>query len=847
MCKPYLTCLFLVSCISISNAQSLPEKTEDIKSPVLINKITTPTSDSQTEKNPTLLREDILNDVTITGTVLDKETKDPLEYATISFFNKQENKIETGGITDAKGHFNITVKVGVYDISIEYISYKTQTITNRVITSNENIGVFYLDVNFEELKAVEIIAERTTVELKLDKKIYTVGKDLTVRGGTVSDVLDNVPSISVDVEGNVALRGNDNVRILINGKPSGLVGLNSTEALRQLPAESIERVEVITSPSARYDAEGTAGIIDIILKRSKLQGFNGAITTNTGYPYSAGISGSVNYRAGDFNFFNTTSYNYRESPGNSITKTEYFNPSGGPNTFLNEDRKFDRNSNDINTNLGVEWYITDAASLTTSFLYSNRDQNQDATNIIDEFDNTGNLLNQSIRFDPEKSTDRTTQYSLNFDKTFDGNSEHKLTSDFQYESSSDDEKSEISQDGGNAERVETLEKQDKILLQSDYVLPIGEKSQFEMGYRGTFNVLDTDYTLEFFNNGVYELDTNVSNNLIYREYVNAVYTQFGSKIKDKFSYLLGLRMESTRITINQITSADFKRKNYQSLFPTVNLAYEFSKDHSITFGYNRRIRRPRSRFINPFPSRSSATNLFQGNADIDPSFSNKIDIGYLSKTGNVTLNSSIYYERSKDAFTFISEDTGETALVGGTDVPVIRRTPINLATNDRYGFEFTLTYRPTKKWNVNGNFNLFQSITKGFYNGFDYGAENLSWFARINNKYTLPGKIDWQTRLSYSGPSEDAQNIRKGIFSTDLAFSKDLFKDQASVTFNVSDVFNSRKRQTTSTTPTFLSYSEFQWRERSFNLSFTYRFNQQKKRERNGNKENGGEDFDIEG
>lgn len=786
-------------------------------------------------------------DITVTGKVIDKDTNTPLEYATVAFYSKKEKKIVDGGITDANGQFSIKIANGTYDISIEYISYKKITIANRKLDADANLGTIFLEIDFASLGEVEIIAEKTTVEIKLDKKIYNVGKDLTVRGGTVSDVLDNVPSVSVDVEGNVALRGNDNVRILINGKPSGLVGLNSTNALRQLPADAIERVEVITSPSARYDAEGTGGILNIILRRSKLQGFNGAITVNGGSPLTAGVSGNINYRTGDFNFFNTTGYDYRESPGNSTTKTEYFN-GNDPSTFLNEYRDFDRLRKGISTNTGVEWYINETTSLTTSVVYRNSDNSSKNTNNIKELDVNGNLLKQSNRFDPETEDDKTIQYALNLNKQFDGKSDHKLTFDFQFENSNEDEFSIISQDGDDAERVQTIEEQKNILLQTDYVLPLGEVSQFELGYRGNFNELDTDYSLEFNENGNYVLDTNVSNNLIYREYINAVYTQFGSKIKNKFSYLLGLRMEDSRITINQITSGDFERKTYAGLFPTVNLGYEISDKQSLTFGYNRRISRPRSRFINPFPSRSSATNLFQGNPDINPSYSNKVDFGYLNRFGKVTLNSSIYFEHATDVFTFIAEDTGTTAIVGGTEVPVIRRTPINLATNDRMGFEFTLTYNPTKKWNLNGNFNLFNSVTEGDYNGTNYDAENLSWFARINNKYTLPGNIDWQTRMFYGGPSRDAQNKTKGMFSTDLAFSKDFFGDNASLAFNISDLFNSRKRMTESTTTTFISNSEFQWRQRSFNLSFTYRFNQKKKpgRERGG--QNGGMDnMDFEG
>lgn len=780
-------------------------------------------------------------EATITGKVIDNDTGQPLEYATVSFFSKQENRIITGGITDIDGNFSIPIQPGTYDVRFEFISFKTVTIPNKAITGSENLGTISLALDMESLGEVQIIAERTTVELKLDKRIYNVGQDLTVRGGTVSDVLDNVPSVSVDVEGNVALRGNQNVRILINGRPSGLVGLNSTDALRQLPADAIERVEVITSPSSRYDAEGTGGILNIILRRSKLQGFNGAVTLNAGTPTTYGASGNINYRTGNFNIFNTSSYNYRENPGNGLSETEYFNGSN-PSTFLNEYRKNDRINNGFTFNTGVEWYINDSSTLTTSVVLRNSDNESESRNAIFELDQNGTVINELLRLNPEAEDDKTFQYSVNYDKQFGGNSQHRLTMDFQYESSEEDEFAIITQDGDDSERVQTLENQDRVLLQADYVLPIGEVSQFEAGYRGNFNVQDTDYTLEFNQNGEYVIDTNLSNNLIYTEHVNAFYTQFGSKIKDKFSYLFGLRLEETRLTIDQVTSGDYEKKNYLGLFPTVNLSYAFTENQSVTFGYNRRISRPRSRFINPFPSRTSATNVFQGNPDLNPSFSDAVDLGYLNQFGKLTLNSSIYYQRATEVFTFISEDTGETAIVGGTPIPIIRRTPINLATNERTGFEFTLTYRPNNKWNLNGNFNLFNSKNRGEFNGTSFDNDNTTWFARLNNKYTLPGGIDWQTRIFYQGPSQDAQNKNQGIASVDLAFSKDLFNDNASIAFNVSDLFNSRKRISETTTASFFSYSENQWRQRSFNISFTYRFNQQKMQQNRNNRRRGGMD-----
>ena len=805
------------------------------------------------------------SEVTISGNVIDEETKEPLEYATIVVFSKLKNAIITGGITDSKGDFSIPVEIGAFDIRIEYIGFKTQIIENKRITNDENIGNFSLILDVEALDAVEIIAERTTVEFRLDKKIYNVGKDLTVRGGTVSDVLDNVPSVSVDVEGNVALRGNDDVRILINGKPSGLVGLNSTDTLRQLPAESIERVEVITSPSARYDAEGSAGILNIILRRSKLQGLNGAMTLNTSYPTQAGVSGNINYRTGNLNFFNTTGYSYRETPGNSYNNTEFFN-GDNPSTFLNEERKFERERKGLNTNLGVEWYVNKTSSFTASMVYRNSDNASNTTNILDEI-GSNNSITRNIRLDPEIEDDKTIQYSLNYDNQFNGDSQHKLTFDFQYEKSEESETSLINQNRIDVENVETREKQDRILLQADYVKPVGKEGQFEMGYRGQFQNLNSDFLVENTNdNGdTFFINTDLSNDLAFSQYVNAFYTQYGNKLGDKFSYLFGIRLEGTRVTIDQETSGAFEKKNYTQLFPTANLAYEISEDASITLGYNRRIRRPRSYFINPFPSRSSATSIFQGNPNLDPSTSDAFDIGYLNRFGKVTLSTSVYFQHATNTFNFITRETdlyyifetNQTISQNDPDfdqinddfdlIPIIKRGPVNLATNDRFGFEFTLSYRPTKKWSLNGNFNVFQSITRGDFEEQNFDAENLSWFMRLNNKYTLPGEVDWQTRLFYRGPNETAQSISAGVFSTDLAFSKDLFEEKASLALRVSDLFNSRKRISESFTSNFRSDSEFQWRQRTYTMSFTYRFNQQKnQRQRRGGQGNG-EQYEMEG
>ncbi len=777
--------------------------------------------------------------IKVTGTVIDKDTGQPLEYATLVLQSVRNPETVTGGITDIDGKFEVETSPGMYNISVEYISYTTYKKEKQLLRANTDLGKIILAIDVAALDEVEVIAERTTVELRLDKKIYNVGSDLTVSGGTVSDVLDNVPSVSVDVEGNVQLRGNDDVRILINGKPSAITGLNSAEALQQLPAESIEKVEVITSPSARYDAEGSGGIINIILRRSKLQGLNGAITTNLGYPTRAGINGNINYRTGDLNIFTNAGYNYREGPGNSFTDTDFFDSSGAFTNSITETREFERIRKGFNINFGVEWYVNETASITQTIFIRNSDNSSETINNFSQEDVLGTTTS-GFRFDPETEDDKTFQYGFNYDKQFNGDSDHKLTFAFQYETSDELEESLIVQNGFDSESVRTDEDQQRIFLQTDYVVPVGKGGQFEFGYRGDFNSLDTDYDVGFIQPTIDELGiTNPSNVLNFKETINAVYTQFGTKI-NKFSFLSGLRYEATRLIINQIETGDFNRNNFDGLFPTLNLNWEVNEKENFQLGYNRRIRRPRSFFLNPFPSRSSPTNLFQGNPNLTPSFSNQIDFGYLKRYEKLTLNSSVYFQRATDVITFITEDTGENTIFDGEEVSILRRTPVNLAKNDRYGFEFNSNYRPSRKWNINGNINLFQLVTRGDFNGQNFDAENLSWFIRLNNKVTLPSNIDWQTRLFYRGPTENAQARNQGIFSMSLAFSKDLFKDKASLAVNINDVFNSSRRVSETRTPFFNTDSEFQRRVRSYNLSFTYRFNQKKKRTQGSDDDDGG-------
>lgn len=775
--------------------------------------------------------------VKITGKIIEKSTSLPLGYATVTLQNTRRPDIITGGMTDDKGEFTIEANAGTYDVKFEFISFKPIEMKQLAIQEDKNFGTISLEAEAEMLDAVEIRAERSTVEIKLDKKVYNVGQDMIVKGGTMSDVLDNVPSVSVDVEGNVSLRGNENVRILIDGKPSGLGGINIADALKLLPADAVDKIEVITNPSARYDAEGGGGIINIILKKGKNQGINGTVTATTGDPANHGFTGTINYKTEQFNLFTTQGYSYRKGPGNSMTDTEYLDGNGDITGYLKERRNNERLSKSYNTNFGLEWYLDKTTTWTNTFSYR-RSSGENPDNVFQHrYDAGMNLQSITNRFSNETEKDENVDFSSNFTKKFkkDG---HQLTVDASFSQSDDDENSDIpSRDVLSGlpisdQRTGNIQNQNRTLLQTDYVLPIGEKSQFEAGYRGNFNDLLTDYSVENFNytSGAWENDPQFTNTLEYKEKVNALYTQFGTKI-NKMSYLVGLRWEDSNIDINQLTQNIYKNKKYNNFFPSAFLAYEFSESSSASLSYSRRISRPRSRSINPFSSLSSNINLFRGNPDLDPSMTDAFDFGYLKKWNQLTFNTSMYFNRTQDAVQYVRN----TETINGTSVLVT--SPVNVGTEDRFGFEFTLSYNPYKWWRLNSNFNLFRNQTKGSYTytdlsgndeTIDFSNTAYSWFARINSKINLPLGIDWQANTTYNAPQTNAQGRSKGIISANLAFSKDVLKDKGTIALNVNDLFNSRKRITETNLATQNAYSEMQWRERQITLSFTYRFNKKK-------------------
>lgn len=788
------------------------------------------------------------NKIKITGKVTEQGSSLPLEFATVSAITPA-GTVAGGGLTDAQGSYDFEVTPGTYSIRIDFISFKSTVIPAKAYTENSNLGTSALAPDAQLLQAVEVVGERTTVDIKLDKRVYTIGNDMMVKGGTVSDVLDNVPSLSVDSEGNVALRGNQSVTILIDGRPSTLAGSNVAEVLRLLPADSVDKVEVITNPSARYDAEGGGGIVNIILKKGKADGFNGSITANTGTPDNHGFAANLNLRSTNFNLFSNLGYNYRKNPGNSFTDSRYLDSvTNETQSFTNETRDNERLRKGYNASFGMEWFLDETVTWTNSVNFRRNTGGNQVDTYYDNYFADGSFRNKVFRYNDQDDEDNNVNFSTNITKKFNDDG-HELRIDASVSKSMDDEHAIINNTtlAGIAttpdsfERTVNDEKQDRQLLQADYVLPIGENTRFEAGYRGSFTTLETDAQAERLDplTGVWEDNLNFTNFLEYKEKVNALYAQYGSKI-NKFSYMFGLRWEDSNIDVNLIDRGEYNNKRYNNFFPSAFFSYEFSESSNVSLSYSRRINRPRGRFLNPFSGLESNINIFRGNPDLDPSMTNSFDLGYMKRWGKVTLNTSAYLNITEDGFQFVRQRNGQVSPEG---IPVTLTTPINLAKEYRFGLEFNVNYNPYRWWRINSNFNFFRNQTDGDftfsyidedtdllvndYQNFDFTA--YAWTARINSKMTLPWKIDWQLNGQYDGTQKTAQGSRRGVASANTALSKDLLNDSLTIALNVQDIFNSRKMKNETYIPYRVeSYSEMQWRQRQVTLTFTYRFNMTK-------------------
>ena len=784
----------------------------------------------------------------IKGVIIDVSTGKGLEFATVSLLSLPDSTLVNGTVTNENGEFKLSSNRGKYIIKLQYISYLDHIQLVELTEGNSKIdlGKIELSPNTEKLDEVVVTGAKDQMQLELDKRIFNVGENPANIGANASEILDRIPSVAVDVEGNVSLRGSNNVRILVDGKPSGLVGINNTDGLRQLQGDLIERVEVVTNPSARYDAEGSAGIINIILKKQKKNGFNGSFTANAGFPFNAGFSSNVNYRHGKMNFFGGYGISYRENPGGGyVDRVAY-----GADTvlsYIDNDRV--RQDLSHNIRLGADYNIDDKNILSVSSVLKFSDGEN--TTDVSYFDRDVNeqVTGYSLRKDTEKEQDDNYEYNLTYKHLFD-NDGHELSGQFQYRDNNEIEDSSIGQ--ANYLTLEPLEDYQRsvneqvdnsTLIQVDYVNPLADGKKFEAGYRGTLREIGNDYSVtQKDSTGVYVpieevfAGLSLSNEFVYGEDVHAAYAIFENKM-DKWGYQLGLRLEQSFITTTQRVGNENNKKDYLNAFPSAFVSYKLSKIRTVQASYSRRIERPRFWFLNPFYSFTDPRNIRRGNTDLNPSYTDSYEMGILNNLKNASLYFGGYYRYSTGIIERISvpgEFAGQPATI---------TTPYNIGTEDAYGVEANFSYDPARWVNVNGNANFYRATTNGSYEGQELDRETITANFRLNTRLKF-GKMNVQVSGNYRAPENTVQGSRKSFYSMDLGANMDVLKNKGTITLSVQDVLNSRKWRWTLDTPTLVETGEFQWRSRQMRVSFSYRINQKKQRpERESGYEGGGEDF----
>lgn len=755
-----------------------------------------------------------------TGKVTDA-AGNPVPYATVALYPAGDTLLLNGTSTGEKGRFFLKAGPGNYDMKISMMSYGDTLLSGlNVKNSIYRIGKVMLYPRSYNMNEVEVRGERAPMELKLDKRVYNIGKDLNNFGKNASDILDNLPSVTVDVEGNIRLRGSGNVLILINGKPSAIVNSGDPQSLRQLQGYSIERIEVITNPSARYDAEGEVGIINIVLKKEEKSGINGSFDVNTGYPHDHGAALNLNYRKNWLNLFISEGISWDRTPGRGM-EYQRFSVQGKTMAYRKE-RTHTRGDLANNLRLGSDLYITPKDVLTLSGNYQYSYGNNSAHIEYEDLDLNDEVIRTIDRKQDEVEIEHEVEFDLDFEKQFDSK-DHKWTVSGRYSLSDDTEDAgytEVNETSGGTllQRSVNVEDEVKWLLQTDYIHPFSEEGKFEAGARATLRDIVNDFTVEEERTGGWEVLPRFNNTFKYKENIYAAYLQAGEKF-GSISLQGGLRAEYSDIKTTLVNTNEENPREYLDWFPSAFFGYEINQDNTLQLSYSRRISRPRFWSLIPFFSFSDSRDIYGGNPNLDPEYTNSFELGYLRYVPGGSLMGSIYYRYR----TGVMERITTVDSAGFT-----RMLPVNLSTENNYGLELTGSYRFDNWWKGNASINFFRAITSGSYEGQRLFSDTYTWTGRLSNRFDIGNLVDAQVNLRYRGPRKTTQGRRKATYVTDLSFAMDVLERKGTITLSVRDLLNSRKRRYIIDEPGYYSEGEFQWRTRQILLSFNYRLNKDK-------------------
>ncbi len=789
----------------------------------------------------------------LSGKVID-ENKHAVEFATISLISMRTQKPVDGGITNSHGYFELTkIEVGKYKVIISFIGFHDKVINDIFIkpkASTIDLGKIKIEPNAEQLETVEVTAEKNLQQNTIEKKVFNVSKDLTSETSSVTEVLNNLPSVDIDMDGNVTLRGNSNVRVLIDGRPSSIMGGNLAEILEQFPANTVESIEVITNPSAKYDADGMAGIINIKLKKEKRKGTNGSVllTAGTGNKYNGSLK--LNHRAGKFNFFGTYSYRYNDRNFNKNALRQ--NILTDTTTWLKQAEGGNHISNSNMFNAGIDYFITDKISLSYTGNYS-----------VGSRDKTTGIEYYYLSADKyvNNSTQRATQYDnerTSFDNNLVFNSEfakpgQELSVNLTYSKSNSDGFGSYSENYYDEyyNQIDSIYKQrdysqynnTNIIAQVDYVQPLTNKSKIETGYKSIIEDIYSNYQNDFYDiNGGYYRDTISSNDFGYKQQIHAAYGIYSGEFK-KLTYQGGLRFEYAQTSFNIKDDINDYKNTYQNIFPSVHLAYGFTESSEFTMSYSRRVNRPSMRALSPILNYSDPYNIKVGNPYLKPEYINSMEVGYSHKFKKFSVLGSVYYKMIEDVikrYKSVNDSTG-IALV----------TYKNLTSGTNYGVELVVNLKLVKWMKINLSSNFFRTIIDGSNAEGDLSNDALGSSNKLMAQFRLPKGFSAQLSGMYRTPITVPQGSIDAMYWSDVSVKKKILKGKGTLGLRLSDIFNTRKFNINISDYNFTQEMHFQRDSRVLYLSFSYNFGKQfndmprKKKSSKGRRDDGGEDMGL--
>ncbi|MFD1768376.1 outer membrane beta-barrel protein [Sphingobacterium suaedae] len=778
----------------------------------------------------------------IEAIVVDAENNEPIIGASASLLRQADKAYVLGAQSDVNGRLIFSsVDAGTYALRVTYVGKQDIIRESIQITAAQslNLGKILLTDDGKVIQEVVVEGKAPEMRLGIDRKIFDVSQSLVSVGGSATDLLQNVPTLQVDMDGAVSLRGSSSVKILIDGRESALAGSDVTAFLQSLPANAIDKVEIITNPSSRYDAEGQSGIINIILKKNVRSGLNGTVTASGGsyHNYMAGVT--LNYRDKKFNYYGSYNFNRRNNVGSGLRNNTYLDN----NSQINNTEETSRKGINNTVRLGADYFLNDKTTIGVSGNLSIRDNDRDA-DLFYEYMNHPTLAGNSTRLSRQNESDLGYEFNLDFIRKFKREGE-EFVANFNYGRDTEDGTNSFTQtytsgmptDG----RINETSEDGKMLnIQLDYTLPLGETRKFEAGYRTVIRKsFDTQFsdTLNVMDNRYYP-DYSISNDFDMTNAVHAWYVNYQDKLTQKIGYQVGVRAEQVDLNTTYVAkdptlpigeSTTDGGQNYFRLYPTLFLTYDVNDSgDKVQLSYSRRVQRPRGWQVNPFPDVSDEMNRRQGNPNLLPEDIHSFEASFAKFYSKWNFISTAYYRRMNDVMQpFIYEVDANSVTYSRWE---------NLTSSNVAGLELVTKVNLTNWWDATWNGNLFYNKFEGNA-AFDIAEQQgTNWNMNLNTNVKFPKNWSAQVRGDYSAPRVMAQGKMKYMTGVDFAVKKEFLNKKANVSFNVRDVFNTRRFGATTVTPQINSEFEHRWMKRMFTLSFSYRFGVQdlsKKRDKN--------------